>query len=521
MGFLRRYVVVILFICFVIAGLFVSKDYGVHMDESTNQWFGEYWSEYAMNALGLGHTALTPYEELRKPWQDHIRVHGPSFEMLLFATKNLILGRQADSREVVLFRHGAVFLTYVLAALCTYLLAKRMFRSRSFALVALAIFVLAPRVFADAFYNSVDIPFMAFFALATLTLVRYLERPTVGRAVVHGIALAILVDIRAAGMLLVVISAIAAFVRFVADGRRASSRFAPLRPLFAGAIVFAAVMLAFWPYLWEDPVGRFLGSMTESTFANDTSPLPASYNFVWIAATTPALYSFLVAVAVAAFAIGAAVRRGEFLRRHWVAGIALASLALSLVAPIITKSFLFDGWRHHYFVYPSFALLAAWGAWQLWRSADAIGKRFDYAKVAVRGGMAVALAASFAMTAWFMARVHPHEYVYASALSGADRQAAKVYLARDYWALSTRFALEYILAHDSRENISVASCGTNNAMILPKELRKRVTMTVTPESSDYVVICYRYPDQMKYASKPLVYSLEEDGDVFMSVHAMK
>src|SRR5207249_7353013 len=58
----------------------------------------------------------------------------------------------------------------------------------------------SPRIFAESFINSKDIPFMAATIVAIYTLVQLLDRRTLRAALIHALATGILIDIRILGI---------------------------------------------------------------------------------------------------------------------------------------------------------------------------------------------------------------------------------------------------------------------------------------------------------------------------------
>jgi len=60
----------------------------------------------------------------------------------------------------------------------------------------------SPRIFADAFFNSKDIPFLAVFIINIHTMMRLFDRPTWSRALCHALVSGILIAIRVLGLLI-------------------------------------------------------------------------------------------------------------------------------------------------------------------------------------------------------------------------------------------------------------------------------------------------------------------------------
>ena len=105
------------------------------------------------------------------------------------------------------------------------------------------------------------------------------------------------------------------------------------------------------------------------------------------------------------------------------------------------------------------------------------------------------LAVNVMTTIIFMIINHPYENVYFNRLAGKDMQAVKMNFDLDYWGLSYRAALEYIIQTDRRDQISVYaydSDGPINLLILPVEDRKRIIFVDLDQSPDYFISRYLY-----------------------------
>jgi hypothetical protein len=97
-------------------------------------------------------------------------------------------------------------------------------------------------------------------------------------------------------------------------------------------------------------------------------------------------------------------------------------------------------------------------------------------------------------TGTFMVRNHPNQNVYFNFIAG--RETTRNFEA-DYWGLSYRQGLEYILEHDKRDSIPVFAInypGRANLEILPPAERNRIVFT-EPEGADYWLSNYRFPGE--------------------------
>jgi hypothetical protein len=369
--------------------------------------------------------------------------------------------------------------------------------------VGAAALVLSPRLFAEAFYNHKDIVFMNLFALGGFTLTRLLRRPTAGRALLHGLVMALATDVRVMGLLLPVLTA--AFVG-LEMWARPLRRLALLRALALCAVATTALVVLFWPYLWEAPVARLWECFGNFRYFRQTMQvfylgqlrscreLPWHYLPVWLLITTPVAYSVLF-VAGAAGVVRKLMQRPLALLRRTSARHDLLFVAWALgplVLIIAINSVVYDGWRHVYFIYPAFLLLAVRGlraAVQAWRAAPVGSAR---RRVGLAAG--ALLAWCVAHTAYRQAHDHPHQYVYFSFLPGPV--AAQLF-ERDYWGISARQGLNWVLSHDAGATVALSDTLTqrdvlhNNALLLPTAASARLRF-VPHAQARYFLGIYRW-----------------------------
>ena len=92
--------------------------------------------------------------------------------------------------------------------------------------------------------------------------------------------------------------------------------------------------------------------------------------------------------------------------------------------------------------------------------------------------------------AFVMIKDHPHQNVYFNFLSGKNIETK---FELDYWGLSNKQALEYILKNDSKTFIKIGSASPisleNSKQILSSLDKKRITISENAES-DYIIDSY-------------------------------
>ena len=417
----------------LVLGIALLDDYGVTADTIDAQ---RPLGEATLRQLA-GEDALsqvTPYED---------RYYGAVVEAPLRLVER-ILGLE-DSRAIFLSRNLLTHLFFLAAGFAGYLLVFRLFGNRWLALFTLLLFLLHPRIYAHSFFNSKDVPFLGMFMICLWLVHRAFGKGTVGAFALCGLAAGLLTNLRIMGLALV---AIVFFVRLLdiipAGGWGQRRRIVASALLFvlASSVTYYATM----PYLWGDPLERF-AEMISLLSAHPTDPLqlfqgelvrasalPLSYLPVWFGITTPPLALLLGAVGLAAllwrgvaglFFPLATVGEGTSpsntrLRFEF---LVLACFVLPVLAVVVLRPTLYDDWRHSYFLWAPFVLLAVSGLHTLIGCVRELGSPSRIPVAVATGLVALGLAA----IAVELVRLHPHQHLYFNVLANGPGAAVPLH----------------------------------------------------------------------------------------------
>ncbi|MFH1444841.1 MAG: hypothetical protein ABIG34_05675 [Candidatus Peregrinibacteria bacterium] len=453
----------IFFTLILVGGFFIAKDYGISWDEKAMFVLGEEAYEYVFKGESY-------------PTEFGIRYHGAWFEIVQTVVQEVMELRFA--RAIFIMRHMLNFVMFWIGLMAIYAIALRTFKSRTWALVAMILLLLSPRQFGHAFFNGRDIPAMTFFAVSMYTLLLFLDTPDFKHAVFHGIACGLVISLRVGLLFLPLYTVLFLCLQMVANvakGERVTwKRSATLFTAYFIALSLATV--AFWPLLWAHPVQHLLDALQNMLweqqapggfyFGEITSALPWHWVPVHVFISTPLLYTVL-AVLGCVFFIASMIRRPvSALLEHRNLLLFLLWLFLPIFMVIFLGASLFDEWRHIYFIYPAFLLLAVYALRMLWMFST---------RFALRGGLVLLCVMSFLGSAMWMVRNHPLQYAYFSLPSNWIEGRFEL----DYWGLSFRRGFEWILENDSSDLISVAvtsSPGWENLNILTQDQRRRLVV---------------------------------------------
>ena len=440
---------------FAIAGVAALDDYGVG---------GDAHGQRRIANANANYIATGDISRLLEDDDAAYRYHGMGFEMPLILAERA-LGLQ-DSRHIYLTRHLLTHLFFIAGGFACGMLAYRTLGSRWVALMAMLMFLLHPRLYAHSFFNTKDIPFAAMLLIALYVAHLAFRKDTIGAFLLCGIGVGFAIESRLFGlMLLPMILAMRALDLWQASGR------AERKHILASAGIFTAATFAIvyiiHPYYWENPL-RFIEGLlfhfqrsiaAENLFMGEIYPsdaVPWNYIPVWFAITAPPVALALGALGAAAVCWQAITRPLAALRDRETRfrALPLGCILLPVAVVIILKPSIYEGWRHMYFIWGPFCLLAA-----VWlhiitniHMEGIFGKFGARLQGQVGGGRLMrALAygiAGFGLltTLAAMAVLHPYEYVYFNALTDTETPGA---LANrydmDYWQISHPQLLEYLL----------------------------------------------------------------------------
>ena len=471
---------------FAIAGVAVLDDYGLSHDSVHHRQTAAATADYA---LGIS----------EDPPGSHIndRYYGMAFQIPLLLAERA-LGLQ-DSRHIYLTRHLLTHLFFIAGGFACGMLAYRMIGNRWIALLAMLLFLLHPRLYAHSFFNSMDIPFAAMLLIALYLAHRGFRKDAIGAFLLCGVGVGIAINLRPfALMLLPLILAMRAPDLWRASGEKRK------RILMTSAAFLAAALATLYiihPYYWENPLRFIEGfrvlsqhpTIVKNLFMGEiylSNAVHWNYIPVWFAITAPP-------VALALGALGAAAVCWQGISRPIAALrdretrfriLLIGCVALPVIAAIILQSTIYNDWRHMYFLWAPFCLLAAVGLYHIanismgggiWKVGARLpgwvrgGGRLHMARRALTYGVACA---GLITTLTAMAALHPNQNVYFNALVDTKTPGALGNrYDMDYWRLAYRQSLEYLLAQYPDDELRVWPKWQGTQIImLPQEDRDRI-----------------------------------------------
>ena len=482
---------------FAVAGVAVVDDYGVFEDDI----------EQRRIAIANAHYIVTgDISELSQADDIAYRYYGMAFETPLLLAERA-LGLQ-DTRHIYLTRHLLTHLFFIAGGFACAMLVYRMLGSRWIALLAMPLFLLHPRLYAHSFFNGKDVPFAALLLVALYLAHRAFRKDTIGAFLLCGIVVGLAINLRPFALMLLPLILAARAIDLWQAGREERKRILATAGIFAAAAL--ATVYIIHPYYWENPLRFIEGIRALSQHPNPASNLfmgeiypsdAVPWNFipVWFAITAPPATLLLGALGATAVCWQTITRPLAALRdRETRFGVLLLGcFALPVAVAIILQSNVYNGWRHMYFLWAPFCLLAAVGSHRIanirmgasiWKVGARLpgwvrgGYRLHMAQRALAYGIA---SAGLLTTLTAMATLHPNEHIYFNALTDTKTPGA---LAKrydmDYWIMAERQSLEYLLARYPDDTLRVWPT-IHTTPILPQRDRERILISRGAHTADY------------------------------------
>ncbi len=432
--------ILITLIAFII-GLDIYQDFGVSIDEPSQREIGLAAYNYARGWFPGAYTDFS------------LRDHGPGFEWIyLFFEKTLNL---TSYRDIFLSRHLITYLFFVLTAPAIYIWIYRVFTNRWLATFGMAALLFHPVLFGHAFFNPKDVPAMSIFLVSMAAAQWAFSGQKLLPYFILGLVCGYSTTFRLLNIIILLPVALFFLIDLVAAFRSGKAPWIFL----AGLLVLAGTCIAlyaFWPTLWEDPIAGMKyvyetsskypwdGMMQFSGMQVRSINLPWSYIPTWFFITTPELILLSGIIGMALLVVRVIDEPALYYFNTPQRSILMAFICflLPIIIVIYKDAVLYDGWRHLYFIYPGFVILAVFGFNELLKKRSRL---ILWALCSLQ----------FILIARFMVRNHPFEHVYFNSFVSHEKDYLMNNYELDYWGTSHKHGLEWLAEYDKRYGIKI------------------------------------------------------------------
>lgn len=492
-------------------GILVFRDYGMG------------WDEYAQ-MIDKGETAYSfiTNRDAEKYLKNPDVYQGPAFELLLTASQKAF--KITDSRTIYFFRHIVTFIFYWLSGIAFFILLKKSYSDTFIVFIGICWYFLMPRIFADSFYNSKDVPFLAMNIICILFMIKFFEKPSWKSGILHGLFCGFMMDIRLMGILLPAVTCFVLAIKIAGSRDRVQKGKLFLVPFIIFILSTLVFTIAFWPVLWLNPIHHFikgLKEMSRFTWISttlycgeyvQTNKLPWHYDSLWLLITTPLQYIFFFSAGIfltikTFFSFDK--KRISNLKPEF---ISILIFFIPLIVIIILHSVEYDAWRHVFFLYGPLCILSIRGMQEIKNLLIPFIK-----PVFINAGIIlITLPIAFKMI-----EMHPYQNIYFNRLVGPNAGAARFKYELDYWGLANREALEKLFLKTDDKIITVYSPNVNcnlSAGILPVNMREKFKF-INHDLANYFISDYRWA-RHELNDLKRIDSIKVDGAVISSTYIL-
>ena len=489
---MQKRLVALFFFFLTLLGLCLGSGYGVPWDEKMEQEIlKQNIYEYAITFLGTDNTMVHDLSRHVIRISESIeRDHGSSIFYPMFF---LLIIR--DAHLVMQIWHIYIWLLFMLGVIAIYIIMREIGVPRIIGCLASLLLYFSPRFFAEGHYNNKDVVLLS-MVLCIFALAARLSRDHRFIWVfLFSLFGAFTTNLKIIGIFTWGLAGVAVLWRWILDksfGKR------ELRILTVGVVTFLVAYLLITPALWRNPIGFFrylINNMTHFSRWEGTvlfqgklydpahgAPLPWYYLPQLILMTIPVPYLLLGLFGQVYAIIMCAKGDGN---RPILLAITVFWI-LPLVFAMLSNTFVYNGWRHFYFVNAGLVVMGGIGLWQLYR----LTRKTSILKVA----FALTAASIFLFQSICILISHPYQYAYYNVLAGNVEGRYEL----DYWGVSSYNALMKLATSSTRNQMLPVSFRTTlvdytsidypldiNYAALPKDMKDKMQFLSISEDSPY------------------------------------
>lgn len=488
----------ILFLAFAL-GLAVTSDYGIPPDENTEigilmgnlrEYLGLYFKEDSLIMYGFDANNYIPISQSIEI--DHGQAaYYPISPLLYLAKTNQI---EIGSDSLSLIYHLYTYIISFTAVIAIFVLVKDLFKNPALALLCALMLFISPRFFGEMHYNNKDIVLLALVIDTCCLGILATKYCRAFQVFLFSLLAALTANTKIVG--LYVYGVIGLFYLVYTSVYKRWSERSRIKAMLASIVMFCGFYYLLTPAMWRDVAGFFdycifnafqfsrwdgLVLFEGKALSPASGELPGRYLVTLISITTPMFILGLAVLGAGRFLFCLASRKHRKNRTEILltTGMICLCTLLPLLVASISKSIVYNGWRHFYFSYFGILMLAFYGMELLfcrWKKVSA------FAVICFMAANTVQTVAN-----------HPYQFAYFNLLAGKD---AGYRYETDYWGVSTRDAIELILEDSPDDGATAISWGTDTTRlllinaynVLPTDEAMRVDLVYDYSSADYIVV---------------------------------
>lgn len=479
------YFITIFFICWL-----QIEDYGATLDDELYYLNGVNSYEYIKNfflSFFNSEINLSEYKSRVKEWPI-------VFELFLVFVCNLFNINQIE--EVYLTSHRINFIIFFFSLIFFYKLINKRYENNLISIIAVSFIILSPRIFAESFYNSRDIFFMSLFIFYVYSSYNFLSNKNLLNSAIFAFFTALLINAKILGLIPFAFFCLLYIYNYLNTKKKLIRDFKIFLLYFLFCIIFIYIL---WPFLWSNPFSNLLFAFKNilkdheeiiviNNYFGDYTPsdmMPWHYRLVWFYITTPIsiILLFISGLILASKNKLILISRSldnnfQLEKKQFVDLFLLLVFVVSFFIVLEFNKSKFGGWRHLYFLYPITIYFSIYFINFL---------RNSFVKIHYKFIIFFLIALNFGYNFLWSIKNHPHQYVFFNLLS---KKYAMNNFDLDWWGISHKSSIRYILDNDKNPKIRVYAIGftslRNSYLYLNEKDKSRIIIS-DYKNSKYII----------------------------------
>lgn len=467
----------------------ISFDYNVTWDEPNHNTFSKDVLTY-YTSLGNDTTMFDFQKAGHRDYFTNV-YYGMSIDVIASAV-NSIIGAENDFKARHFLNAIIGFLSILFAALTV-----RLFSGWLPAILTLLAMLCSPSFFGHCFNNPKDIPFATGFIMALyymLKMILELPRAKHQTKVMLAISIGFAISIRAGGLMLFGFAGLAIGLHWLFNRSKKTDLIKSLKPHFTTFVIVLVagyvIGILMWPYALRQPLTGAVKALREFekfSYLTYYELFEGQRLFLKPWYYEPKLIMLTAPLAIiGGFALSLIL--GWF-KQDRIKSAMMFVLLLATVFPtsyIIYKgSYVYNGWRHFIFIYPSLAALAIIGWYKL-------GSLFGKKALAITS---LIIALTFVKPGLWSISNHPYQYMYFNEIAGGIKGANGLY-ELDYWNQTPREAFKWLVENRPEIKNGKLKVSSNNI--------QEALKTFVPEGDS---VKYNWTREYEWADNDWTYAI--------------
>jgi hypothetical protein len=504
----EKIISVTFFLIIFLFGYSIYPDYGISIDEDNSRINGFVSLKYVLELFSLdlldklNQIITVPNIQEYKEQGNGVVFEMPlAFIEIFFGIKNI--------RDIYLIRHLSTFIIFFISLIYFFLILKKRFKSYIFGMLGVFFLLISPRIFAQSFYNSKDIVFMSLNIINLYYGIKYLEKSNFKNGLMFSIFTGLSVGTRLLGIYLPVLICFIKITQILRSNKKKIIEFIKLSIIIFFLLLF---IYLFWPYLWSNPFINFYSAFANignhevgiyNFFLGQYIPVefvPWYYTFVWIFISTPITHLILFLLGFSFFVkrlINRILKIDEKKTHNdlWrgkdekIDVILFMNIFIPILSIIIMHSSLYTGWRHMFFIYPSFVFFIIYTI-----------KMINALYVKNKHKLIVLSVIFLLPTIFWMYKNHPYQYTYFNSIY---KKNFNKFFDMDYWGLTNYHSIKYILKKNKQnDQIAIGIIGNGDLNLsrsfLSKSEKEKIVISENLDAVDFLIDNYARWNGIKF-----------------------